>query len=74
LMVAISMVILSGIIYFGFGWIKTVAGDASPWIAGVLILIAYFALIHYSIKFPDLGIDEHHVELTELPETHFGQQ
>ena len=69
LMVAISMVILSGIIYFGFGWIKTVAGDASPWIAGVLILIAYFALIHYSIKFPDLGIDEHHVELTELPET-----
>ncbi len=69
LMVMISLVILSGIIYYGFGWIKSVAGEASPWIAGVLILTAYFALVRYSINFPDLEIDEHHLELTELPET-----
>jgi len=69
LMVMISLVILSGIIYYGFGWIKSVAGEASPWIAGVLILTAYFALMRYSINFPDLEIDEHHLELTELPET-----
>jgi len=69
LMVMISLVILSGIIYFGFGWIKSVAGEASPWIAGVLILTAYFALMRYSINFPDLEIDDHHLELTELPET-----
>ena len=69
LMVMISFVILSGIIYYGFGWIKSVAGEASPWIAGVLILTAYFALMRYSINFPDLEIDEHHLELTELPET-----
>ena len=69
LMVMISLVILSGIIYYGFGWIKSVAGEASPWIAGVLILTAYLALMRYSINFPDLEIDEHHLELTELPET-----
>ena len=69
LMVMISFVILSGIIYYGFGWIKSVAGEASPWIAGVLILTAYLALMRYSINFPDLEIDEHHLELTELPET-----
>ena len=69
LMVLISMIILSGVIYFGFGWIKSVAGDASPWIAGVLILLAYVALIRYSTSFPDLDIDEHDIELTELPET-----
>ena len=69
LMVMISLVILSGIIYYGFGWIKSVAGEASPWIAGVLILTAYLALMRYSINFPNLEIDEHHLELTELPET-----
>ena len=69
LMVMISLVILSGIIYYGFGWIKSVAGEASPWIAGVLILTAYLVLMRYSINFPDLEINEHHLELTELPET-----
>ena len=69
LMVMISLVILSGIIYYCFGWIKSVAGEASPWIAGVLILTAYLALMRYSINFPNLEIDEHHLELTELPET-----
>ena len=69
LMVMISLVILSGIIYYCFGWIKSVAGEGSPWIAGVLILTAYLALMRYSINFPDLEIDEHHLELTELPET-----
>jgi len=69
LMVMISFVILSGIIYYGFGWIKSVAGEASPWIAGVLILTAYLVLMRYSINFPDLEINEHHLELTELPET-----
>ncbi|MBT4629592.1 MAG: TRAP transporter permease [Deltaproteobacteria bacterium] len=69
LMVMISLVILSGIIYYCFGWIKSVAGEESPWIAGVLILTAYLALMRYSINFPNLEIDEHHLELTELPET-----
>jgi len=69
LMVMISLVILSGIIYYGFGWIKSVAGEASPWIAGVLILTAYFALMRYSINFPDLEIDDRSIELTVLPET-----
>ncbi|MAA91029.1 MAG: C4-dicarboxylate ABC transporter [Deltaproteobacteria bacterium] len=69
LMVIISIVVLSGIIYFGFGWVKTVAGDASPWIAGIVILLVYIGLIRYSIRYPDLEIDDHHIELTELPET-----
>ena len=67
-MVMIGMVILSGVIYFGFGWIKSVAGEASPWIAGLLILTAYFALMRYSINFPDLEIDDRSIELTVLPE------
>lgn len=69
LMVLIGMIILSGVIYFGFGWIKSVAGEASPWIAGILILTVYVVLIRYSIRFPDLEIDDRSIELTVLPET-----
>ena len=68
LMVLIGLIILSGIIFFGFGWVKSVAGSASPWIAGIIIVVTYFFLIRFSIRFPDLEIDEHITELTELPE------
>ena len=68
-MVIIGLIVLSGIIYYGFGWVKTVAGSASPWIAGVVILLVYLGLIRYSIRYPDLEIDDHHIELIELPET-----
>ncbi|NBR21358.1 MAG: TRAP transporter fused permease subunit, partial [Proteobacteria bacterium] len=68
-MVIIGLIVLSGIIYYGFGWVKTVAGSASPWIAGVVILLVYIGLIRYSIRYPDLEIDDHHIELIELPET-----
>ena len=68
-MVIIGLIVLSGIIYYGFGWVKTVAGSASPWIAGVVILMVYIGLIRYSIRYPDLEIDDHHIELIELPET-----
>ena len=53
-MVIIGLIVLSGIIYYGFGWVKTVAGSASPWIAGVVILLVYIGLIRYSIRYPDL--------------------
>ena len=68
-MVIIGLIVLSGIIYYGFGWVKTVAGSSSPWIAGVVILLVYIGLIRYSIRYPDLEIDDHHIELIELPET-----
>jgi len=68
LMVLVCLIILSGIIYFGFGWVKSVAGNASPWIAGVIIIVTYFLLIRFSIRYPDLEIDEHITQLTELPE------
>ena len=31
--------------------------------------MVYIGLIRYSIRYPDLEIDDHHIELIELPET-----
>jgi TRAP transporter 4TM/12TM fusion protein len=50
-----GIIILSGICYYGFGWLKDVGGDFTFWIASAIVLIAYVGLAKYSTKFPELG-------------------
>jgi len=61
----LGLIILSGIVYYGLGWIKQVAGDATPWISTVLLVFAYAGLLKYATLYPDL--DTSH-EINELPE------
>jgi TRAP transporter 4TM/12TM fusion protein len=63
--VLVSMLVLSMAMHFGFGWLKEVAGDATPWIAGVIFCVAYILLLKVAVKYPELGRSD---ELTELPE------
>jgi TRAP transporter 4TM/12TM fusion protein len=65
LMTVIGLIILSGIVYYGLGWIKTVAGDATPWIATALLVAAYVGLLAYAATVPEL--DTSH-SIDELPE------
>ncbi len=59
-----GIVILSGICYYGFSWLKDVGGDFTFWIASVIVLVAYVALVKYSTKFPELGRSD---RIDELP-------
>ncbi len=59
------LIILSGVIYYGLGWIKDVAGAATPWIAAGLLIGAYLGLLRYACTVPEL--DTSH-EIDELPE------
>jgi TRAP transporter 4TM/12TM fusion protein len=63
-----GLVIVSAVVYYGLGWIKTVAGPASPWIAALLTMIAYIGLLWYGCRFPPLEIDDPNSEVVELPE------
>ncbi|MBB4287774.1 TRAP transporter permease [Roseospira goensis] len=36
---------LAAVVYFGFGWLKPVAGDATPWIAAAVLVAAHVALV-----------------------------
>jgi TRAP-type uncharacterized transport system fused permease subunit len=65
----LGMVILSGVIYFGFSWVKDVAGDASAWIAAAVILAAYFFLMRIAASVPDLGDEAAITKMEYLPET-----
>lgn len=60
----LGLIILSGVVYYGFGWIKGVAGDATLWVASVVLAIAYVALVKYATRFPDLGRSD---TIDELP-------
>ncbi len=51
----LGIIILSGITYYGFGWLKDVAGDATFWVAGVVLIVIYLGLLIYSSGFPELG-------------------
>lgn len=63
--VVVTMLVLSMAMHFGFGWLKGVAGDKTPWIAAVIFIVAYLFLLKVAVKYPDLGRSD---ELTELPE------
>ncbi len=68
LMTLSGVIILAGIIYWGFGWIKTVTGDASFIIVGALMLAAYIGLIAYAARFPELHMEDPNEKMEYLPE------
>ena len=63
--VVITMLILSIVMHYGFGWLKGVAGENTKYIAMVIFIVAYIYLLSVAVKYPDLGRSD---ELTELPE------
>ncbi|MBR9985115.1 MAG: TRAP transporter permease [Desulfosarcina sp.] len=58
------MAVLTVVTYYGIGWIKTIAGGASIYIVGVIILAAYLFLLRLACKVPEL---ETSLEIDKLP-------
>lgn len=68
LTVFIGLSVLTAIVYYGIGWIRTAMGPvATPLIMG-LLLVAYIGLVWYACRFPELKLDNPDEELTETPE------
>src|SRR6266851_3708497 len=68
LMTICGMIILSGMVYLGIGWTKTVFGNAAIWILGTTLLAAYVALIRYKAKHPDLALDDVTKAIIRVPD------
>jgi len=64
-MTVIGLVVLSGIVYYGLGWIKTTAGDATPYVATALLVIAFVGLVKFASGYPDLSMSD---DIEVLPE------
>jgi len=69
LMTICGIIILSNVIYYGLGWIKDVAGNASLFIIGVLMLVSYVGLIKYESNYPELKLDDPNSPVLKCPET-----
>jgi TRAP transporter 4TM/12TM fusion protein len=65
----LTLIILSGVVYYGLGWIKTLAGDATPWVASLLLLLAYVGLVKLSCTVPELDTSHQINELPDLRQT-----
>ena len=65
LLIIIGLSILTAIVYFGLGWMKTAFGEATLYVATVLLMISYVALVAYGCRFPELPTT---LEITELPD------
>jgi TRAP transporter 4TM/12TM fusion protein len=64
-MTILLLIVLSGVVYYGLGWIKDAAGDATPYVAAALLVVAFVGLVKSAAGYPDLALSE---DMTELPE------
>ncbi|MCH9011545.1 MAG: TRAP transporter permease [Proteobacteria bacterium] len=65
LLTFLGLVVLTAVVYFGLGWMKDAFGEATLWVALVLLIITYVALVYYGCRFPELDTE---LEITELPD------
>ncbi|MGB4582741.1 MAG: TRAP transporter permease [Rhodoferax sp.] len=64
-----GFIVLSGAVYWGIGWIKTVMGDDAVWVIGAGLLAAYVGLLWFGARQPELELDDPNAQVFELPET-----
>ncbi len=64
-----GVIILANVVYYGLGWIKGVAGDASIFIISVLMVAAYIGLLKYEAGYPELRLDDPNAPILKCPET-----
>ncbi len=63
-----GVIILANVVYFGLGWIKGVAGDASLYIIAALMLAGYIGLLKFEAGYPELHLDNPDAPILKLPE------
>jgi TRAP transporter 4TM/12TM fusion protein len=64
-----GFVVLSGIIYYGIGWLKSALPSAAIYIIGMGVLAAYIGLLWIGSRQPELKLDDPNAPVFELPET-----
>jgi TRAP transporter 4TM/12TM fusion protein len=64
----ISIVVLALAVYYGIGWIKTLAGANSGWVIAAALAVVYLGLIKFCAAYPELELDDPNAPIIALPE------
>jgi len=67
-MTVCGIIVLSGVVYWGIGWTKSMFGDAASWILGAALLLAYVALLRNKARHPDLPADDPAQAIVKVPD------
>lgn len=63
----IALAILTGLVYFGLGWIKTAMPEQAFKIVATGVALTYLLLLWLASRQPDLVVDDPNAPITELP-------
>ena len=55
-------------VYYGIGWIKTLAGGGAIYIVALLVAAAYVGLLKFAARYPELEMDDPDDPVLQLPE------
>jgi len=67
LLFVLSLVALSGLVYYAIVFQKQLFGDAVGWIVAAECAAIYLAGLYYAAKYPDLEMDDPNEPVLELP-------
>ncbi|RCK19950.1 TRAP transporter permease [Thalassospira lucentensis] len=68
LLFVLSLVVLSGVIYYAITLQKQVFGEGVGWIVAIECAVVYFAGLYYAARYPDLELDDPNQPVVKLPE------
>lgn len=63
------MMVAALVVYYGLGWLKPVLGDATPWVAAVVLAVVYVGLLKLASNYPELELDDPNEPVFTLPQT-----
>ncbi|WP_336232289.1 TRAP transporter permease [Thalassospira sp. CH_XMU1458] len=67
LLFVLSLVVLSGLVYYAIVFQKQLFGDAVGWIVALECAAIYLAGLYYAARYPDLEMDDPNQPVVELP-------
>jgi TRAP transporter 4TM/12TM fusion protein len=68
LMTICGIIVLSGVVYWTIGWIKTAFGGAASWVLAAALTAVYLALMRYKAGHPELPQDDPSKAIIKVPE------
>jgi len=66
-LIVFSFCLLALIVYYGLGWIKSLAGDSSVYVIALLVTAAYIAIAYWCARFPELELEDANAPIVHLP-------
>lgn len=64
-----GFIVLSGVVYYGIGWLKVLLPESAIYVIGVGVLAVYLGLLWIGARQPELKMDDPDAPIFELPET-----